>query len=711
MSQSLRAEMFLVDGVLAGSTEHAVLVTDSTDRVQWVNEGFVRRYGFTLPELQGREASSLPDRRQEQDDTPPMEGRYEVKRRDKSGCPRWLSVERRPIVDANGIVSGHVEIESDITAFKAEIERLQDALAQARAATAAKSDFLAHMSHEVRTPVNSILGLSDWALQTHLNPEQREGLELIRHSAQALLSLVNPMLDLSRIESGRLELESLPFVLRGTLADTVNALSLDAYKKGLELTCEVERDVPDQLLGDALRLRQVVSNLISNAIKFTPKGEVILHVRRQPRGPGQLVCHFTIKDSGIGIAQDRQAQIFAPFTQATPSVARIYGGVGLGLSISKQLVTLMGGRIWVESKPGQGSIFHFTLPFQQAVSSEGIEAAVPPPTPNPGKRLLCAALRKWSAVANGSSVGAPANEQGDSSPSSSKAPAQRLALASSQPAVTAKKTKPMGRPARFLRLISGRRELPDPEVSSPPLNACMEPLHVLLVEDDRANRRLAQILMESLGHHVVCAEDGAEALRRLRDGCFDMVFMDVQLPVMDGLSVVAALRQHEASMGGHVPVVALTAHAREEDRQRCLAAGMDDYVAKPIQRELLGILIDKHCPPVLDRRALLERTAGDGAVLEEILSLYRRDFPALLNKARQAVALECEASFDQAVHVLSGMLSNLAATAAQRVAATLQLPDASTHDWPSLIAGINRLEEEGRRLDAALVALVTERRS
>jgi PAS domain S-box-containing protein len=698
--------MFLVDGVLAGSTEYAVLVTDSGDRVQWVNEGFIRLYGSTLSELQGRDAASLPDRRSALDGPLPAEGCYEAKRRDKNGGLRWLNVERRPIVDTHGTVSGYVEIESDITAFKAETERLREALKQAQAATAAKSDFLAHMSHEVRTPVNSILGLSEWALQTPLNPDQREGMELIRNSAQALLSLVNPLLDLSRIESGRLELESLPFALRATLSDTVNALSLEAYKKGLDLSCEVERDVPDQLLGDALRLRQVVSNLISNAIKFTPKGEVILHVRRQLRGPGQWVFHFTVKDSGIGIAQDRQAQIFAPFTQAAPSVARIYGGVGLGLSISKQLVNLMGGRIWVESKPGRGSIFHFILPLKLAAD---VDVSAPTTTPNPGKRLLCAALRKWSAVANGSSAGASANEQRESAPPPLPAPAQRLALASSQPApvVSAKKSKPMGRPARFLRLISGRREVPEQEeASSPGIEACMEPLQVLLVEDNRANRRLAQILMESLGHHVVCAEDGAEALRRLSDGCFDLVLMDVQLPVMDGLSVVAALRQQEAAMGGHVPVIALTAHARDEDKQRCLAAGMDDYVAKPIQREALGILIDKHCPQVLDRQALLERTAGDSAVLEEILSLYRRDFPALLNKARDAAVLECCEPFDQTVHVISGMLCNLAATAAQRVAASLQPAEDLPRDWSALTAGLNRLAEEGRRLEAALVALV-----
>ncbi|HEX5392811.1 MAG TPA: ATP-binding protein [Rhodocyclaceae bacterium] len=708
MSLSLQAEMFLVDGLLASSTEYAVLLTDSSDRVQWVNEGFIRLYGATLAELQGREAASLPDRRTAMEGTPPEEGRYEARRRDKDGSLRWLTVERRPIVDAQGIVSGYVEIESDITAFKAETERLRDALAQAEAATATKSEFLAHMSHEVRTPVNSILGLSEWALQTPLNPEQREGLELIRNSAQALLSLVNPLLDMSRIESGRLELEHLPFDLRSTLGDVVNTLSVEAYKNGLELACEVERDVPDRLLGDALRLRQVVSNLISNAIKFTPKGEVILHVRRQPRGQEQLVCHFTVRDNGIGIPSDKQAQIFAPFTQAEPSVARLYGGTGLGLTIAKQLVTLMGGRIWVESKPGQGSIFHFTLPLQQAADAD---AALPLRSPNPGKRLLCAALRKWSAAANGSSVGASLHEQRDRAPTPKPAPAQRLALASSQPApaVTAKKSKPMGRPARFLRLISGRREVAEAEAPSPGIEACAEPLHVLLVEDNHANRRLAQILVESLGHKVICAEDGAEALSWLRDGRFDLVLMDVQLPVMDGLSVVAALRQQERTLGGHVPVIALTAHARDEDRQRCLAAGMDDYIAKPIQREALGALIDQHCPQVLDRRALLERIASDRVVLEEILSLYRRDFPVLLNKAREAADLQRSEAFDQTMHVLSGMLCNLAATAAQRVAATLQLtvqlPEESPRDWPALTAGLNRLGEEGRRLEAALVAL------
>lgn len=705
MSQSLHAEMFLVDGVLANSTEYAVLVTDANDRVQWINEGFVRRYGASLAELRGLHAASLPGRRSCSDDTPPEEGCYEVQRRDKEGDLHWLSVERRPITDAEGVVSGYVEIESDITALKAEAIRLRQALDHAQAGTAAKSEFLAHLSHEVRTPVNSILGLSEWALQTSLGTEQREGLELIRNSAQALLALVNPLLDLSRIESGCLELESLPFSLRTALNDAVNALSLEAYRKGLDLSCEVERDVPDRLLGDPMRLRQVVSNLLANAIKFTAKGEVILHVRRQPRGTGQLVCHFTVKDSGIGIDSDRQAHIFSPFTQADASVARLYGGVGLGLSISKQLVTLMGGRIWVESTPGKGSIFHFSLPFEQAPATDD---NVQTPPPGPGRRLLCAALRKWTNAANGTFNGAPSLAP-SCAPAAEKS--ARLALASSQPAAapSAKKSKPLGRPARFLRLISGRREM---EAPVPPdlqelrsTQPAAEPLAILLVEDNRANRRLAQILIEAMGHRVVCAEDGAEALACLRDGVFDLVLMDVQLPVMDGFAVVAALRQHEAAVGGHMPVIALTAHARAEDRQRCLASGMDDYLSKPIQREALSTIIDKLCPPALDRTSLLERTAGDPAVLDEILCLFRRDFPALIAQARSAIRLEQRETFDQALHVLSGMLCNLAATAAQRVAEMLYVAEENPRDWSAAAAGIDRLAEEGRRLDAALVAL------
>ena len=412
---------------------------------------------------------------------------------------RWFEFSASLMKDAAGKPYGFRGISRDITQRIVNEEALQKAKEAAEAANRAKSEFLANMSHEIRTPMNGIIGMTELALDTPLDSKQREYLGMVRDSADALLSIINDVLDFSKVEAGKLDLDPINFHLRDCIEDTLKALAVRVHQKGLELSYHILPDAPDDLVGDPGRLRQIIINLVGNAIKFTSHGEVVVRVTADAVGSDGVLLHFAVSDTGIGIPAEKQHVIFDSFSQADGSTTRRYGGTGLGLAISSKLVALMDGKIWVESSPGLGSTFHFTARF--GVQKE--EAA-----------------------------------------------------------------------ATFLL---------QPEGNGQGWAATKRQLHVLLAEDNVINQRLATRLLEKEGHSVVVVSDGRLAISAFEREPFDLILMDVQMPEMNGYEATAAIREKESSTGGHILIVAMTAHAMKGDRERCLDAGMDGYVSKPIK--------------------------------------------------------------------------------------------------------------------------------
>jgi PAS domain S-box-containing protein len=556
--------------------------------------------------------------------------------RDANGDLKAILTTKVPITDGQGKIVGLVGISHDITERMLAEEAMVAAKSAAEAANQAKSQFLANMSHELRTPMNAILGMIDVALPKATDPTVQDCLQIVKGSADLLLTLLNDLLDSARIESGRVELESAPFSLRRMLDQITKVLAVRASENGLCFYCRIPEEMPDAVIGDRMRLQQVLLNLAGNAIKFTEQGEVEVSVRALPQD-GEPCLEFAVRDTGIGIPPSAQERLFRSFAQADASMARRFGGTGLGLSICKSLVEMMGGRIWAESEVGKGSTFRFTvhLPLAKEIPPEfEVPVAVPP-------------------------------------------------VARAQ-------------------------------------------LRILLVEDNPANQKLATYVLQDRGHVVEIAGDGWEALRLTEQNRYDVILMDVQMPGMDGLEATAAIRKREDG-GSRVPIIAMTAHAMKGDREKCLAAGMDGYLSKPIDAHEMISLVETlaagspsvaagavsspptppqaagpSATPAFDPELALKRCLDKRGLLQQMISFFFKDADSLLPQMRAALQKGDLVEVGQLGHRLKGTIAHVGAEAAREAALRVERFMLYAGEQTEAEAAVRAFERECEVLRAAL---------
>jgi PAS domain S-box-containing protein len=645
-----------------------------------------------------------------------LEKRYLCK--DRSSV--WVEVSVSLQRDEAGSPSYAIAMIQDISQRKRLERELRQAKETAEAANRAKDEFLANVSHEIRTPMNAILGMTELTLDTPLAEDQRQYLKTVKSAADSLLGMINDLLDFSKIEAGRLELDPGDFSLRAALADTLRTLAMRAHKRGLELISHVQPDVPDALVGDAARLRQVLLNLVGNAIKFTEEGEVVLRVEPEgePAAEGEVGVRYAVSDTGIGIPPEKQEAIFRAFEQEDTSTTRKYGGTGLGLTIAARLVSLMGGTISVESRPGRGSTFTFTARFGRQEHPPEPAPARPPATLEgvhvlvvddnaTNRRILEEWLRGWQMdpVAAGDGLAAldvlwgavAAGRPFDLVLLDARLPdtdglslaakiRKRPELADARIILLTSGDRP-GDPARAreLRLDAhllkpvqpdelleeigrvmsrARDEAPPARETAPATAPTATPLHILVAEDNDFKAMLLEQLLVRRGHRVRLANNGREALALTEAGAFDLMLLDVQMPELDGFQVVGAVRERERARGGRLPIIALTARSRKVDRERCLAAGMDDYLPKPIHAGDLWAAIGRIAtarPPaergLIDSRVLLAACGEDAVILEKLCGALRAGLPDQVAAVEEALNAGDAPRLRAAAHRICGMMA------------------------------------------------------